>query len=498
MSRIKTKFITDNAVTNAKLAQMAAHTYKGNNTGSIANSLDVTSTQLTADLNLFTSGLQGLVPASGGGTANFLRADGTWAAGTGGATAALDNLASVAINASLLPGTDNSINVGSATKRWASIFALNAKLYGSTSGVITQSANNTTTDYTIKWPSAQGAANSLLLNDGSGNLSWEATPLSVARGGSGAGTFTANGVLLGNGTSAFSVTTAGTADQVFRVPSGGAPAAFGAIDLSKTAAVTADLAMTNMAGPTLSAKSTTYTVVATDRSVILSASGASFTFTLPAISASIGYIFRFMHNDTDLSRRYTIIRAGSDTFVGQISTTQTTIDTQGESVEIWNDGTNWRVKSRTYPAYISSFSWTPSITGVTTNPTKGTRTEGAFGTRVGNLFVFNGGYSQTVAGANGSGNYILTLPTGLVGDTARTQSTGASLALGNVGSASALDNGNATYNGTCALYDSTGIMLLLSNETTTPTRVSSTFLGLGSNAQLRYSYAAAVPIVGWN
>jgi hypothetical protein len=35
---------------------------------------------LTAGLSTFTSLLQGLVPASGGGTANFLRADGSWAA----------------------------------------------------------------------------------------------------------------------------------------------------------------------------------------------------------------------------------------------------------------------------------------------------------------------------------------------------------------------------------------------------------------------------------
>lgn len=77
--------IGTNKVTNAKSAQMAAHTYKGNNTGSTANAADITSTQLTADLNQFTSSLQGLTPSSGGGTANFLRADGTFATppGTG-------------------------------------------------------------------------------------------------------------------------------------------------------------------------------------------------------------------------------------------------------------------------------------------------------------------------------------------------------------------------------------------------------------------------------
>lgn len=74
--------IATNGVTNTQMAQMAAHTYKGNNTGSTANAIDVTSTQLTADLNVFTTSLQGLVPSSGGGTVNFLRADGTWAAPT--------------------------------------------------------------------------------------------------------------------------------------------------------------------------------------------------------------------------------------------------------------------------------------------------------------------------------------------------------------------------------------------------------------------------------
>jgi len=88
---------------------------------------------------------------------------------------ALSNLANVAINTSLLPGVDNSINVGSASFRWTNINALNYIIYGSTSGAITLQAANTTTSYSVKWPSAQGAASSttLLQNDGSGNLSWQ-------------------------------------------------------------------------------------------------------------------------------------------------------------------------------------------------------------------------------------------------------------------------------------------------------------------------------------
>jgi hypothetical protein len=70
--------IANSVVSNAKLSNMAANTIKGNNTGSSATPIDLTTTQATAMLDNFTSTLKGLTPASGGGTVNFLRADGNW------------------------------------------------------------------------------------------------------------------------------------------------------------------------------------------------------------------------------------------------------------------------------------------------------------------------------------------------------------------------------------------------------------------------------------
>lgn len=47
---------------------------------------EYTATQLTAQINAFSSGLSGAAPASGGGSTNFLRADGTWATPPGTVT----------------------------------------------------------------------------------------------------------------------------------------------------------------------------------------------------------------------------------------------------------------------------------------------------------------------------------------------------------------------------------------------------------------------------
>lgn len=73
--------IASQSVSNTKLAEMAPSTFKGNpTTGTTEGPSDMTAAQAAAILPVFTSSLKGLVPSSGGGTTNFLRADGTFAA----------------------------------------------------------------------------------------------------------------------------------------------------------------------------------------------------------------------------------------------------------------------------------------------------------------------------------------------------------------------------------------------------------------------------------
>jgi len=71
----------------------------------------------------------------------------------GFANTALSNLASVAINTSLLAGTDNSINLGSAAKRWAAAWILSLKdASGQTQiDLLNRRLQNTSSSTTLDW-----------------------------------------------------------------------------------------------------------------------------------------------------------------------------------------------------------------------------------------------------------------------------------------------------------------------------------------------------------
>jgi hypothetical protein len=147
-----TSTIGTNVVTLAKMAQVATGTFLGRVSASTGDVEALTGTQATTLLDAFTSSLKGLAPASGGGTTNFLRADGTWAAPPGGG------------------------------------------------------GSGTVTSVAMSVPAFLTVTGSPITTSGTLAVTLSGTALPVANGGTGATTLT--GVVIGNGTSAFTTVTA--------------------------------------------------------------------------------------------------------------------------------------------------------------------------------------------------------------------------------------------------------------------------------------------------
>jgi hypothetical protein len=85
----------------------------------------------TAQLELFTSALKGLVPASGGGTTNFLRADGTWVAPPGGGGGGITNLGIGSVTGTSLEVTSDTgtdATIPSATQTEAGLLSASDKV----------------------------------------------------------------------------------------------------------------------------------------------------------------------------------------------------------------------------------------------------------------------------------------------------------------------------------------------------------------------------------
>lgn len=117
--------IATNTVTNSNLAQMSALSIKGNDSGVNANAADLSVAQVNAILPVFTSTLNGLVPLSGGGTTNFLRADGTWTpAGTGSVTSVALALPASVFTVSGSPVTSSGTLTGDFTTQTPNTFFL--------------------------------------------------------------------------------------------------------------------------------------------------------------------------------------------------------------------------------------------------------------------------------------------------------------------------------------------------------------------------------------
>lgn len=139
---------------------------------------------------------------------------------------------------------------------------------------------------------------------------------------------------------------------------------------------------------------------------------------------------------------------------------------------------------------------TITITGVTTNPTKGTVVQDKWWyRRVGDTYEFRMEYSQSTAGTDGSGQYLFSLPAGLAIDTTKIQSL-STIDPGVLGSFITRAGANY-YIGVVVTSSTAGTasQIRLEYTTTTAAVVGSASNGLASNP-LRYYAEFRAPIAG--
>lgn len=122
------------------------------------------------------------LPGTDGTTGQALVTNGsgslTWATPSGtGANTALSNLASVAINTSLVSDTDKTDDLGSSSVAWLTGYINKFIMDGSTSGSVTIQTAAEAGTYTLTLPTNDGDASQVLTTNGSGVLSWT-TPAS--------------------------------------------------------------------------------------------------------------------------------------------------------------------------------------------------------------------------------------------------------------------------------------------------------------------------------
>ena len=138
----------------------------------------------------------------------------------------------------------------------------------------------------------------------------------VSVGGTGAGSFNNNGVVIGSGTNALNATAAGTAGQVLTVPSGGGAPSFSAVNLGTAASVTGILPAT------LGGTGTSSTAVFPSSGTIVTETGAATltakTLTSPIINAGTISSTSLITGATSIDTTGSIITSSSISSTGSV------------------------------------------------------------------------------------------------------------------------------------------------------------------------------------
>lgn len=348
-----TTTINASVVTNAKMANMTSARIKGRITAGSGAPEDLTGTQLTTLLDVFTTSLKGVVPASGGGTTTFLRADGTWA------SPSAVSLGSVA--ADVLPDANNTRDLGSDTLRWAEgHFGATLKLGGynvvtENATALSQKATPVGADKVPGFDSANSDATVYFTL--SSIVSALAVPssrtLTAGTGIATLGDLSANRTVALSAGSIASLALADTAVQPSRTLTAGTGiATIGDLSANRTIALSsgsiASLALADAAAPKLVTENaqtgTGYTLVLGDAGKLVTMNNSSANLVTIPTNASVAYPVGTVINIEQIGSGVTSVKGDTGVTLNGVSAGTGAISSRWSGVSLWKRATNeWTV-----------------------------------------------------------------------------------------------------------------------------------------------------------
>lgn len=255
----------------------------------------VSNTTLTGVLSIYagascTNQVLRVLSPEGAGTCVTLTSayvDSSILTSTTGATASLNNLASVAINTALLPGAAGTLDLGAATLPWREVYFAGTSATPGTNG------------YKLTGASTGGLRTISFLD-----TSYTVAGIALSQGGTNQGTWTAGRCVK--------VDAAGTALE-------SAAAACGVYAIAT--------------------KTTAYTATPSDRVLLCDATAGSFTITLPAVTGNDGVNFLFKKIDAS-ANTCTIDGNGLETIDGGATAV---LNLQYEAIQVVANSAGWHI-----------------------------------------------------------------------------------------------------------------------------------------------------------
>lgn len=233
--------------------------------------------------------------------------------------------------------------------------------------------------------------------------------------------------------------------------------------------------------PSVVSKTTTYLATVADEIILADVSGGAWTLTLPTAVGNTGQEFTIKKTDSDFTEALTIDGDGSETIDGS---TSTTLNTQGETLKIVSDGTNWEILERRIPGEFVAY--TPTCTWVTNTTCAG------YWKRVGDSIIVN--VKVSTSGQPNDATLEVNVPGGMLIDTTKQAESSTSGRTGLLGFSHINEDGGQQYDAYFTLTDTNTLRCRYSDTGGAVTRTAP--LTWGADDDLTGTFT--VPIQGWN